>query len=159
MHPLRRICLMIVVAGFAAALVGCGSDSSSSTTSSETVRAAADFEAETGWTIDAPEGPPPEELVIKELRKGTGATARKGDEVEVQYVDALYSSGEVISIAEPYAPLHLHLGAEGGLKGWEKGVVGMKVGGRRELLVPATVVPGEGREPATFVLVELVGVA
>ena len=91
-----------------------------------------------------PDAPPPKKLLIKDLATGSGPPAKLGDEVEFQYVDALYSTGEVLSVAVPGAPFHLELGSHGSLPGWEKGIVGMRVGGRRELIIPPSL--GYGKE-------------
>lgn len=105
--------------------------------------------AEVGSKVSVPEGPPPEGLAIKDLARGKGAAAKPGDEVEFQYVDALYSTGEVVSVALPSAPFHLELGSGSSLPGWEKGIVGMRVGGRRELIIPPHLAYGkEGSPPA-----------
>jgi len=98
--------------------------------------------------------------VIKKLRKGTGAIAKPGDEVKIQYVEALFPTGKVTSVAKHYAPFHVRLGSHGKLLGWEKGIVGMKVGERRELLIPPDLKGDEGtfRSSAVVFLVDLVGI-
>lgn len=166
---MRQFCLIIL--GFLAILaVGCGSASSGPTNAAESAGAVnkaatkneeAEFQAEVGATIEVPVGKPPKRLVIKELKKGAGAIAKPGDEVELQYVEALYSSGKVISVAKRYAPFHRQLNFQGELLGWEKGVVGMKVGERRELIIPPDPAGDEGtfRDSATVFLVDLVGIA
>ena len=143
------MCLALVVAG-------CGGDSSSSTTSASSAPAGGkDWPlGEVGSKVSVPEGPPPKGLVIKDLAKGSGPAAKPGDEVEFQYVDALYSTGEVLSVAVPGAPYHLELGSHSSLPGWEKGIVGMRVGGRRELIIPPRLGDGE----ALLLQVTLVGI-
>lgn len=98
--------------------------------------------------------------MIKELKKGTGATAKAGDKVQIQYVEALYPTGKVTSVAKRDAPFHVQLKSHGKLRGWEKGIVGMKVGERRELLIPPDPNGEEGtfKPSAVVFLVGLVGI-
>ncbi|HXR60028.1 MAG TPA: FKBP-type peptidyl-prolyl cis-trans isomerase [Solirubrobacterales bacterium] len=155
MNPLMRRLLPLFLLVALVLPIACGGDSSDSTAAGETARAGADFEAEVGSTIEVPQGPAPKKLVIEDLKKGSGPVAQSGDEVEILYVDALYKSGEVVSLAVPGAPFHFELGAEGSVPGWEKGVVGMSVGGQRELIIPAALADGA---EAHVSLVELVGI-
>ena len=87
-------------------------------------------------TVTVPTGTPPTSLESADLIRGTGATAAPGDNVTVQYVLATYSSGKVIQSSWTSQPFTFKLGAGEVIPGWDKGVVGMKVGGRRELIIP-----------------------
>lgn len=88
-------------------------------------------------TVTVPKGPPPKKLVIKDLKKGKGATAEAGDEVTVQYLGVDYKTGkEFDSSWSRNEPFPFTLGSNSVIPGWEQGVVGMKLGGRRELIVP-----------------------
>jgi len=158
--PMRRLLLMLALGGATFLLAGCGGDSSESTSG----RGTSPVEGQEGeaWespavgsTVEVPEGPPPKRLVIKDLAKGSGPIAKAGDEVEILYVDALYATGEVVSLAIPGAPFHLELGAREAIPGWEKGILGMRVGGRRELVIPARL-SNEGK--ASLLKVALVGI-
>jgi peptidylprolyl isomerase len=91
-------------------------------------------------TAVVPKSAAPKELESADLIVGTGATAASGDSVTVQYVLATYSSGKVIQSSWTSQPFTFTLGAGQVIPGWDKGVVGMKVGGRRELIIP----PAEG---------------
>jgi peptidylprolyl isomerase len=90
--------------------------------------------------ITLPTTPAPKTLVKKDLVVGTGATAKSGDQVEVNYVGELYSNGKVFDASwkdtpgKAFGPFQLGVGAV--IKGWDEGLVGMKVGGRRELIIP-----------------------
>lgn len=153
MPPMQRAFLIILgcLALFAA---GCGSSSSSSSSPSTAAEAstsgeegettAAQPQDEPGPTVHVPKGPPPKKLEIKELKQGAGATAKAGDEVSVQYVGVLYSNGSTFdsswSRGEPFS---FKLGAHEVIAGWDKGIVGMKVGGRRELIIPPALAYGE----------------
>ncbi|MGN6257226.1 MAG: FKBP-type peptidyl-prolyl cis-trans isomerase [Solirubrobacterales bacterium] len=82
--------------------------------------------------------------MIKELRKGNGPTAKAGDEVSVQYVGVLYSTGKLFDSSWARGePFSFKLGAHQVIAGWDKGVAGMKVGGRRELIIPPALAYGE----------------
>jgi peptidylprolyl isomerase len=87
--------------------------------------------------IDFPEGPPPSELEVTDVLAGEGDEAAPGRTAVVHYVGVAYSSGEEFDASwnrgEPFA---FPLGAGRVIAGWDKGVVGMKVGGRRRLVIP-----------------------
>jgi peptidylprolyl isomerase len=69
--------------------------------------------------------------------KGTGAVASAGDHVTVNYVGALYSDGSVFDASwHRNEPFSFTLGSHQVIPGWEDGIVGMRVGGRRELIIP-----------------------
>lgn len=87
--------------------------------------------------IDFPDGPPPEDLVITEITVGEGAEAQTGQQVRVHYVGVAHSTGEEFDASyNRGAPLDFPLGAGRVIAGWDQGVVGMKVGGRRQLVIP-----------------------
>ena len=86
--------------------------------------------------VTVPSGTPPTELQCADLITGTGPAAANGDTVTVQYVLATYSSGKVIQSSWSSQPFTFPLGQGQVIPGWDKGVVGMKVGGRRELIIP-----------------------
>jgi peptidylprolyl isomerase len=87
--------------------------------------------------IDFPEGPPPTELQTTDLVEGTGAEAKPGSRVRVHYVGVAYSTGEEFDASYNRGePLDFPLGAGRVIQGWDQGVAGMKVGGRRRLVIP-----------------------
>ncbi len=87
--------------------------------------------------IDFPDGPPPEDLEITEITVGSGAEAKAGDQVRVHYVGVAHSTGEEFDASyNRGAPLDFPLGAGRVIAGWDQGVQGMKVGGRRQLVIP-----------------------
>ena len=91
-----------------------------------------------------PKGAPPKKLEIKELEEGSGAEAKAGDEVTVQYVGVDYKNGkEFDSSWSRSEPFSFSLGAGEVIPGWDQGVEGMKVGGRRELIIPPELAYGE----------------
>jgi len=87
-------------------------------------------------TVTVPSSTPPTSLESADLIAGTGAAAADGDSVTVQYVLATYSSGKVIQSSWTSSPFNFTLGEGQVIKGWDEGVAGMKVGGRRELIIP-----------------------
>jgi peptidylprolyl isomerase len=88
--------------------------------------------------ITVPTGAPPTVLESSDLITGTGATAVKGDTVTVQYVLVNYATEQELQSSWTSQPFSFTLDAnpEMVIKGWDEGVGGMKVGGRRELIIP-----------------------
>ncbi|MBM3667624.1 MAG: FKBP-type peptidyl-prolyl cis-trans isomerase [Actinobacteria bacterium] len=79
----------------------------------------------------------PGALVVNDIVVGKGPEAEAGDEVSVQYVGALYSDGTEFDASwDRGQPFDFKLGAGQVISGWDQGIVGMKVGGRRELIIP-----------------------
>jgi peptidylprolyl isomerase len=90
-------------------------------------------------TVPAQSGKPPTTLVTKDLIVGTGPEAKPGETVTVNYVGALYKTGKVFDASwRRKQPFTFVLGKGQVIAGWDKGVQGMKVGGRRLLIIPAT---------------------
>jgi len=90
----------------------------------------------TAPTVVVPTTPPPTSLEISNLITGTGTVAKSGDTLEVQYVLATYSTHKVIQSSWTAQPFSFKLGAGQVIPGWDQGMVGMRVGGRRELIIP-----------------------
>jgi peptidylprolyl isomerase len=87
--------------------------------------------------VDSPDGPPPTDLEISDLTVGSGAEASAGDQVRVHYVGVAYSTGEEFDASyNRGAPLDFKLGTGRVIPGWDRGVAGMRVGGRRRLVIP-----------------------
>ncbi|WP_354643407.1 FKBP-type peptidyl-prolyl cis-trans isomerase [Kitasatospora camelliae] len=87
--------------------------------------------------IDFPGGEPPKELQTRDIVVGTGAEAKAGAVVEVHYVGVTFASGEEFDASwNRNQTFRFPLGAGRVIKGWDQGVEGMKVGGRRELIIP-----------------------
>jgi peptidylprolyl isomerase len=146
--PKRTILILIACA--ALALAGCGGDSSDEEAAGGDSTATA-TEATTAEKppkrkkpkVKPPQGPAPKQLVKKELIPGTGAEAKAGDEVTVQYVGVGYETGvEFDSSWSRDEPFTFALGAGEVIRGWDLGVEGMKVGGRRELIIPPNLAYG-----------------
>ncbi len=95
-----------------------------------------------------PSGPPPKQLVVKDLIKGTGPAATASSTVTVQYVGVLYKGGKQFDASwndGSGQPTTLPL--SGVIKGWQQGIPGMKVGGRRELIIPPSLGYGAAGSP------------
>ncbi|MGW7415607.1 FKBP-type peptidyl-prolyl cis-trans isomerase [Streptomyces sp. NPDC054863] len=94
--------------------------------------------------IDFPEGDVPKDLEIKDIWEGDGAVAKAGDYVKVHYVGVAFSTGEEFDASWNRGnPLEFQLGAGQVIAGWDQGVQGMKVGGRRRLTIPAHLAYGD----------------
>ncbi|MFI9274198.1 FKBP-type peptidyl-prolyl cis-trans isomerase [Kitasatospora sp. NPDC052896] len=88
--------------------------------------------------IDFPGGEAPADLQIRDIEVGTGEEAKPGQLVKVHYVGVTFETGEEFDASwNRGTPFQFPLGAGRVIKGWDEGVVGMKVGGRRELIIPA----------------------
>ena len=87
--------------------------------------------------IDFPDSPPPSELEITDVSEGEGAEANAGSTVRVHYVGVAHSTGEEFDASYNRGePLQFRLGVGQVISGWDQGVTGMKVGGRRKLVIP-----------------------
>ncbi|MET8815712.1 FKBP-type peptidyl-prolyl cis-trans isomerase [Streptomyces sp. NPDC004549] len=94
--------------------------------------------------IDFPGGEPPADLEIKEIWEGDGEVAQANDFVKVHYVGVAFSTGEEFDASwNRGMPLEFQLGVGQVIQGWDKGVQGMKVGGRRQLTIPAHLAYGD----------------
>ncbi|MFJ9410000.1 FKBP-type peptidyl-prolyl cis-trans isomerase [Streptomyces sp. NPDC101393] len=94
--------------------------------------------------IDFPEGPAPTELEIVDLWEGDGPVAKAGATVSVHYVGVAFSTGEEFDASwNRGTPLQFQLGAGQVISGWDQGVQGMKVGGRRRLTIPSHLAYGD----------------
>jgi peptidylprolyl isomerase len=83
------------------------------------------------------EGPPPSDLVVEDITPGVGAEATPGRTVEVHYVGVAHSTGEEFDASwNRGSALSFPLGAGRVIAGWDQGVTGMRVGGRRRLVIP-----------------------
>jgi peptidylprolyl isomerase len=144
--------ILALCVALALAVAGCGSSSSStgsteteSTASSESTAAT---KSKTKPKVTVPKGAPPKKLEIKEIEEGTGAEARSGDEVTVQYVGVGYDTKEEFDSSwSRHEPFPVSLGAGQVIPGWEQGIEGMKVGGRRELIIPPELAYGPAGSP------------
>jgi peptidylprolyl isomerase len=102
-------------------------------------------------TVTPPSGAPPTTLVAKDLVKGTGAEAQLGKSITVNYKGVLYHGGkEFDSSWKRGEPSTFQLEQGKLIAGWTQGIPGMKVGGRRELIIPASLAYGAKGSPPTI---------
>jgi peptidylprolyl isomerase len=137
-----------------AGIVACGSDDSSDSetaatstpTETPTAAAPANVDAIVAGVgkntkkkpkIVKPQGDPPTQLVIKDIVKGTGPKAKPGDTLTMQYVGNSWSTGEQFDASwDRGQAFPFQLGAGKVIPGWDQGMVGMRKGGRRLLIIP-----------------------
>jgi peptidylprolyl isomerase len=101
--------------------------------------------------VTVPKGPAPSNLVTKDLIPGTGPVAQAGQTVTVNYVGVLYKTGkEFDSSWKRNQPFTTSLATGSVISGWVKGIPGMRVGGRRELIIPASLAYGAKGQPPTI---------
>ncbi|HYU84324.1 MAG TPA: FKBP-type peptidyl-prolyl cis-trans isomerase [Kribbellaceae bacterium] len=94
--------------------------------------------------IDFVDPEPPTDLVITDLTEGDGPEAGPGSTVSVHYVGVAHSTGEEFDASyNRGAPLQFRLGVGQVISGWDQGIQGMKVGGRRQLVIPAHLAYGD----------------
>ncbi|WP_182345802.1 FKBP-type peptidyl-prolyl cis-trans isomerase [Tomitella gaofuii] len=85
--------------------------------------------------VEYPEGPPPNDLVVEDIVVGEGPEAQAGDIVDVHYVGVEYDSGEEFDSSWSRGE-SIRFPLRGLIKGWQEGIPGMRVGGRRQLTIP-----------------------
>jgi peptidylprolyl isomerase len=101
--------------------------------------------------VDFPGGEPPAALEVTDIWEGTGAEAKAGDTVEVHYVGVSFSTGEQFDASwDRGSPLQFRLGVGQVIQGWDQGVQGMKVGGRRQLIIPPGLAYGDRGAPGAI---------
>jgi peptidylprolyl isomerase len=166
-HARARALLGLAALAAAALIAGCGGSGSSSTigvnnenTSDETlVKAGETAVAKTPTSgplatepkVTPPSGPPPTTLEKKDLIVGTGKEAKAGDTVTVNYVGVLYKGGKEFDASwKRKEPFQFKLGEKQVIPGWDQGVPGMKVGGRRELIIPSELAYGKTGSPPSI---------
>ena len=93
--------------------------------------------------LDKPEGDIPFELGIDDITVGDGAEATAGTKVSVHYVGVAFSTGEEFDASwNRGQPFEFKLGKGQVIPGWDQGVQGMRVGGRRKLTIPSAMAYG-----------------
>ena len=156
----------LIAAGAAAiAIAGCGSTKTSPipSGSGSTVPAptqttpTATTAATTGPLAHKPKvargtGAAPKQLVIRDLIVGKGPAAKAGQTLNVQYVGVLFKNGKQFDASWDRGgqPFSFPLGQGQVIPGWDRGLVGMHVGGRRQLIIPAALAYGAAGSPPTI---------
>jgi peptidylprolyl isomerase len=156
-----RTQLPIVLAAVAIAVAGCGGGGGKATnaaipagpapTAPPPPQASTNLkDTKAKPAVPKPTGAPPKKLVVKDIVVGKGKAAKKGDRLSMQYVGVTFADGkEFDSSWDSGSPFQLQLGKTAVIKGWTQGLVGIKQGGRRELIIPAKLAYGaQGRQPS-----------
>jgi peptidylprolyl isomerase len=152
MAAVSRGLISILAVCAALAIAGCGGSDDSSSSSSSSFGTASSAAPQTNTKVKpkvtVPGAPAPKKLTEKEVVEGSGAEAKSGDQVTVQYVGVGYESGEEFDASwDRGEPFSFTLGAGEVIPGWDQGVAGMKVGGRRELIIPSQLAYGPAGSP------------
>ena len=153
-HVVHRLVRCTAVLAMVGVGVGCGGETlstsgadSATTTTTATSTIAPPRCAPLGATdtpvITAPGGTAPTTLQITDLTVGTGSEVVAGSSVSVDYIGAKFSDGSVFDKSYGRAPFALTVGGGSVIKGWDQGLVGMKVGGRRQLTIPPDLAYGD----------------
>jgi peptidylprolyl isomerase len=145
------------LAALALTAAGCGSDKKAKATDGSTATTTTQAEqpvvapTRSKPKVTVPKGAAPKKLVIKDLIKGTGAAAKAGDPLTMNYVGVLYKNGKQFDASyDRGQPFPFQLGAGQVIPGWDQGIVGMKVGGRRELIIPPALGYGAAGAPPSI---------
>jgi peptidylprolyl isomerase len=147
--------MLLSLAALALVAAGCGDDKNddsgsaadtgtqSATQPADTTAAEPDPALAEKPKIKPPKGPAPKELKVRDIVEGTGAEAKAGDTVTVDYVGVLYKNGKQFDASWDHGqPATFAVGVGQLIKGWDEGIPGMKVGGRRELIIPSDLAYG-----------------
>jgi peptidylprolyl isomerase len=157
---IKRTYLTALLATAAIAVAGCGSSTSTTAeipagpapSAPPAPKASTNLkDTKTKPSIPTPTGKPPTKLVVKDIVQGKGRAAKKGDQLSVQYVGVTFSTGQEFDASwDRGSPLPVQLGKGMVIKGWDQGLVGIKPGGRRELIIPANLAYGAQGQPPTI---------
>lgn len=106
--------------------------------------------------IEVPSESPPKQVVVKDLIPGIGRAAKTGDTLAIHLLGLEYDTGgEVPSSWKPNKPYSVELGSSNMLSAWKTALTGMKIGGRRELIIPSKLAYGKGALIYVFDLVAI----
>ncbi len=158
----RALALLLALVALAAA--GCGDDDENggdpaatttaptapTQTASKPATAGKNTDVTKKPTVQKGTGAPPKELVVEDIVEGTGPGAKAGEQLTMHYVGADFRTGEQFDASwDRGEPFTLELGAGMVIPGWDRGLVGIKKGGRRRLVIPPDLAYGaEGSPPA-----------
>lgn len=101
--------------------------------------------------IPKPKGAPPSMLIVDDIVKGSGPAAKDGNQLSVDYSGVSWSTGTVFDASwKRHQPFTVPLGQGQVIQGWDQGLVGMKKGGRRLLVIPPDLGYGASGQPPTI---------
>jgi peptidylprolyl isomerase len=156
----RRPLALIATVLIAIAAAGCGSSdkksdtsasASTTDTSQSTAAAPATAKPRPKPKVKVPGGKPPKKLVIKDLIPGTGPAAKAGDAITVNYIGVNFKGGAMFDNSyDRGQAFPFQLGGGKVIPGWDQGLVGMKVGGRRQITIPPSLAYGPQGQPPTI---------
>jgi peptidylprolyl isomerase len=141
---------------------GCGGDEEEEPERPPSIPSAEEQATETAPTADLtdtsrkpeipkPTGSPPRNLKVEDIVKGKGSPAKRGDSVAVQYAGVTFSTGAEFDASwNRGEPFTFELGAGMVIPGWDRGLVGMRPGGRRKLTIPPRLAYGAQGQPPTI---------
>jgi FKBP-type peptidyl-prolyl cis-trans isomerase len=158
---IQRTHLTALLAGAAIAVAGCGSSEPTKTAAIPAGPAPAAPPAPKASTnlkdtkskpvVPKQTGAPPKKLVVKDIVVGKGPAAKKGSKLSMQYVGVLFQGGEQFDASwDNGSPFDFTLGQGNVIKGWDQGLIGIKAGGRRELIIPPKLAYGATGQPPTI---------
>jgi len=157
-----RILICAVGAALALGLAACGDDDDDSSDDSATTEASAPADGGDSGSADNTDlskkpvietsgDESPGALIVNDIVEGKGPEAKSGDRVSMQYVGVLYSDGTEFDASwDRGEPFDFTLGTGEVIPGWDQGIEGMKVGGRRELVIPPDLAYGAAGQPPTI---------
>ncbi|HEX8207407.1 MAG TPA: FKBP-type peptidyl-prolyl cis-trans isomerase [Solirubrobacteraceae bacterium] len=155
----HAILAALLAAVLSIGLAACGDDDDggggeSSGTNASTEQSAPEPVGDVGTDVNKkpelgkPSGGPPEKLEKEDIVVGKGKAAKPGDELTVDYVGVTFTYGDQFDASwDNGSPFTFKLGQGQVIQGWDEGVKGMKVGGRRKLTIPAELAYGEQGSP------------
>jgi peptidylprolyl isomerase len=156
---MRTVKLITLLITAALAVSGCGSGGSKKA-ASRTIASGApaqqdltlpaqDANLSVKPLIPKPQGDPPATLQVRDVVTGKGRAAQSGNNVSVQYVGVAWSTGQEFDStwSRGKQPFTFNLGAGMVIPGWDQGIVGMKPGGRRLLVIPPSLAYGPQGQP------------
>ena len=162
---LPRLLIVAALAALTLGLAACGDDDDSSPDDGATTEATAEADAPAEAdpasadntnlkqkpVVTTTGDESPGALVVEDIVVGKGPEAETGDDVSMQYVGTLYSDGTQFDASwDTGQPFDFKLGAGEVIPGWDQGIVGMKVGGRREMVIPPDLAYGAAGQPPTI---------
>jgi len=136
MRTARTVVLTALALVFA--LAGCGSGDGEPAGEAAAREGPRTVDLGAGPAVEIPGGPPPRRLVVEDLREGGGAAAKRGDELTVEYLGVYWGGEEFTNSWDRRKPFRFVLGS-GDIRvtpAWNRGLVGLRVGGRRKLIAP-----------------------
>lgn len=146
----RTLILMALLLALTLSACGGGDEETAATPEATETAAPAPDNKDLGVkpTVPQPSGDPPQKLKVKDIVKGDGKRAKTGDDVTVQYVGVSFGTGQQFDASwDSGQPFSFPLGRKQVIPGWDKGVAGMRIGGRRMLTIPPDQAYGTAGSP------------